>query len=143
MSDQKNIQVAMGQGEAYNERDFDKFASLVAPDFIFNEMPTGKVIKGLEEFRQIWDIWTTAFPDNIGEIKNAFTADRDMVVLELSWSGTHQGPLATPDKEIPPTGKRFENGAACQLVTVMNGKVTKINHYFDILTILTQLGVIE
>ncbi|MGI9553569.1 MAG: ester cyclase [Thermodesulfobacteriota bacterium] len=140
MTDQEILAVAKGQVEAYNERDFDKFASLVSADLIFNEMPTGRVIKGIDEFRLIWNVWTTAFPDNYGDILNAFTTD-NIAVLELAWSGTHNGPLLTPEKEFPPTGNEFSNGLACQIVYVNEGKVTKINHYFDILSIMRQLNI--
>jgi len=134
------LEIAKGQLEAYNDRNFDRFASLVSPDFIFNEMPTGRVINGIEEFRLIWDTWTSAFPDNHGEILNSFTAG-NKVVIEISWRGTHKGLLVTPEKEFPPTGKIFSNGSACQIVDVQDVKVTQINHYFDILTIMTQLGL--
>ncbi len=133
--------IAKGQLEAYNDRDFNKFVSLVTPDFVFNEMPTGRVINGTEEFRLIWDTWTTAFPDNHGQILNTFSAG-NKVVIELSWSGTHKGPLVTPDKEFPATGNKFSKGSACQIIDVENGKVTQINHYFDILTIMNQLGLV-
>ena len=142
MTDQEILAVARGQVEAYNDRDFNRFTELVTEDFIFNEMPTGRVVKGIGEFRLIWDVWTTAFPDNRGEILNAFNAADNRAVLELSWSGTHNGPLVTPEKEIPPTGNKFSNGMACQIVEVKDGRVTKINHYFDILTVMNQLGVI-
>lgn len=141
MTDQEILYVAKGQVEAYNDRDFNKFRELVADDFIFNEMPTGRIISGIDEFKMIWNIWTTAFPDNHGEIQNAFNAAGDRVVIEISWSGTHNGPLVTPETEIPPTGNKFDNGLACQIVDVQEGKVVKINHYFDILTIMKQLGV--
>jgi len=45
-------------------------------------------------------------------------------------------------KEFTPTGKKFSNGTACQIIEVQNGKVTQINHYFDILTIMNQLGLV-
>lgn len=139
MTDQANIVAAKGQVEAYNERDFDKFKKLVSPDLIFNEMPTGRVVRGIDEFQLIWDVWTTAFPDNQGALLNS-VGFGDKEILELSWSGTHNGPLVTPEIEIPPTGNKFSNVPACQVVDVHEGKVTKINHYFDILSIMHQYG---
>ena len=83
--------------------------------------------------------WATAFPDSQGEISNTIHSD-NMVVLEVTWRGTHTGPLQTPKGTIPPTGKRIEF-RACQVHTITNGKIQTTRHYFDMATLLQQLGV--
>ena len=61
------------------------------------------------------------------------------VTLEITWRGTHNGPLQTPTRR--PAGERQEDGIrACQVVDVADGKVQAVRHYFDMATLLQQLG---
>jgi predicted ester cyclase len=61
-------------------------------------------------------------------------------VLELTWKGTHQGPLQTPQGSIAATGKRIEV-RACAVVQIAGEKARSQRHYFDMATLLQQLGV--
>ncbi|WP_426533798.1 ester cyclase [Bradyrhizobium sp. McL0615] len=60
-------------------------------------------------------------------------------VLELLWKGVHTGPLQTPTGTIPASNKPIEM-PACQVVRVEGDKVKSASHYFDMLTMLTQIG---
>lgn len=77
-------------------------------------------------------------PDVNGTVTNSF-ASRDTVTLEVSWTGTHTGPLETPDGTIPPSGKSQTTPAAWVLECA-GGKVGNSRHYFDIVTLLTEIG---
>ena len=66
-------------------------------------------------------------------------ASGDTAVLELVWKGVHTGPLQTPTGAIPASNKRIEV-PACQVVQVEGGKIKSVSHYFDMLTLLTQIG---
>jgi hypothetical protein len=77
--------------------------------------------------------------DSKASLTNAVQAG-DTVVLEMTWRGTHTGTLKTPTGDIPGTGKKIEVQAA-QIVEVADGKVKSTRHYFDMGTIMEQLGV--
>jgi predicted ester cyclase len=62
------------------------------------------------------------------------------VVLELTWKGTHQGPLQTPNGAIAATGQRIEV-RACAIVEIAGEKARAQRHYFDMATLFQQLGV--
>ena len=64
----------------------------------------------------------------------------DTVVLELTWRGTHKGPLQTPTGQIAATGKPIEI-EACQVYRIADGKPQSMRQYFDMATMLQQLGV--
>ena len=66
-------------------------------------------------------------------------ASGDNAVLELVWKGVHTGPLQTPTGTIPPSNKPIEM-PACQVVQVEGDKIKSASHYFDMLTMLTQIG---
>jgi len=63
----------------------------------------------------------------------------DTVVLEVTWKGTQNGPLETPGGIIPPSGKQWTVQAA-QVIKIQNGKIKEFRQYFDLLTLLQQIG---
>ena len=84
-------------------------------------------------------LWTLAFPDLKGTVKNAIVQD-DMVMVEILWEGTHLGLLKGSFGEIPPTGKKGVVNAV-ELFQFKGGKIVELRHYFDLMTILNQIGV--
>ena len=83
--------------------------------------------------------WATAFPESRATFHNAYVIG-NTVVLELTWNGTHTGPMMTPNGEVPATGKNISM-RACQVVEIKDGKASSMVQYFDINTMLAQLGV--
>jgi len=63
----------------------------------------------------------------------------DTAALEVTWKGTHTGPLTTAEGTIPASGKRQETPAAI-LYTFEGDKIKERRHYFDSLTLLKQIG---
>jgi predicted ester cyclase len=86
-----------------------------------------------------WKGWATAFPDS----KATFDASHvsgNTVILEVTWRGTHTGPLESPTGDIPATGKTIEM-RACQVVDAAGGRARSIRQYLDMATMMTQLGL--
>lgn len=123
----------------YNNKDWNAAKASMAPEYVYDEIATHRRTQGPDASLEIWRGWATAFPDSKGEIHNTLQSG-DTLVLELTWRGTHTGPLQTPRGTIPPTGKRIEL-RACQINTVANGKVQSTRHYFDLGSLLQQLGL--
>ena len=69
-------------------------------------------------------------------------ASGDIAILEVVWKGNHTGPLQMPTGAIPASNKRIEI-QACQVVKVEGGKVQSFTHYFDMVTLLTQIGAFK
>ena len=61
-------------------------------------------------------------------------------MLELTWKGTHKGPLQTPKGPIAPTGKSIEVRAA-NVFEIAGDKASLQRQYFDMATLLQQIGV--
>jgi steroid delta-isomerase-like uncharacterized protein len=125
--------------DVFDHGDWDAFRNELTPDCVYQQFATGEEARGIEDNLRIARAWHDAFPDVNGEITNAFQSG-DQAVLQIVWSGTHTGALVGPGGTIPPTGKKA-NVPACQVVTVRDGKIARTDHYFDVLTLLTQLGV--
>ena len=79
-----------------------------------------------------------AMPDARGNVKNALSSGNS-VALEVVWEGTHTGPLMTPGGTIPPSGKH-QTTPGVLVCEVEGGKIRTSRNYFDILTLLQQIG---
>jgi steroid delta-isomerase-like uncharacterized protein len=126
--------------EAYNTKDWDRARAAITSDFVYEEMGTGRKLTGADATLEAWRGWAQAFPDSVGTYRASHVSDDGTVVLEVTWSGTHRGPLDTPNGPIAPTGNRIEV-PACMVVEVAGEKARAQRHYFDMVTLLRQLGV--
>ena len=140
LSPQTLITAAKALVEAYNDKDWARASSSITEDFVYDEVPSGRQAIGKSATLDLWKSWAAAFPDSKGEFHNAHVAERGTVVLELTWTGIHRGPLPTPGGTIAPTGKPIEV-RACMVVEVGEEKARSQRHYFDMATLFQQLGV--
>jgi ketosteroid isomerase-like protein len=81
-----------------------------------------------------------AFPDTSFEIEKLEVGNTAIDVGYLV--GTHTGPLATPEGEIPPTGRSVRI-RECDMVTVTDGVATSHRFFYDQLEFLIQLGLVD
>jgi steroid delta-isomerase-like uncharacterized protein len=133
------IAVVRDNIEAFNQGDKERFRAQLAPDAVYREYATGREVHGAGEVTDVAFAWRDAFPDARGEITNVF-ASGDQVTLQITWTGTQTGALVSPSGTIPPTGKQVSIPAV-EVITIRDGKPAATDHYFDLLTMLVQLGV--
>jgi steroid delta-isomerase-like uncharacterized protein len=126
--------------QAYNDKNWDQVKASITPDFVYDEVATGRKVTGIDATVDAWKGWAQAFPDSKGTFHGAHVAQDGTVVLELTWKGTHQGQLQTPKGPIAATGKRIEV-RACAIVEIAGEKSRAQRHYFDMATLLQQIGV--
>jgi steroid delta-isomerase-like uncharacterized protein len=139
---EESISAARAFTERYNAGDWDGMRDVIAPDAVYDEVGTGRRIEGADAILEVNKAWKAALPDSQGTIEDALSCD-DRVVLRITWSGTQSGPLPLPTGgEIPPSNRQI-NVPACQIVRVADGKVVEAIHYFDMLTLLEQIGAME
>lgn len=134
-----NADVAKASVNAYNEKNWEKVHTSLAPDCVYDEVATNRKTRGVNDTIALWQGWAKALPDSRATFENQFVMD-NTVVLELTWRGTHRGPLPTPRGEIAPTGKTIEL-RACQVIEVSGERAKTIRQYFDMTSLLQQLGV--
>ena len=137
MSHKSMINVAKSVVSAYSDKDWNALLSTVLPDIIYEEVPTRRNMRGSKNFMSCMQEWAASFPDSKGAIRNAYAVG-DNVILELTWRGTHTGPLESPGGTIYPTGKKVEI-PGCMVIEVMEDKVKTITHYFDLATMMKQM----
>jgi steroid delta-isomerase-like uncharacterized protein len=124
---------------AYNEKNWEAAKEALAPDAVYDEIATGRRLQGHNAILPAWKEWAIAFPDSRATFDGA-TAGGDTVTLELRWRGTHNGPLNLPTGKVDSTGKTIDM-RACQVIELASGKTRSIHHYFDMATMLRQLGI--
>lgn len=132
------VDVAKAQVIAYNDKNWDAARASLAPRVVYDEVGTQRRIEGVDEVISAWRGWATAIPDSRATFDAAHTSG-EIAVLELTWRGTHNGALQMPGGAIAATGKKIEI-RACQVVEVAGDKVKSIRHYFDMATLLQQIG---
>ena len=101
-------------------------------------VPTGDVYDGEEQVREYFATTREAFPDQRNELVRMHHAD-DAVIVEFDLKGTHEGEL----RGIPPTGKEF----TCRTLAIFEFEpdgegIVCERVYFDVLTIMAQLGLL-
>ncbi len=137
---QSLIDAAKAPTIAYNKKNWDAVRAVVTPGFVYDEVASQRKVRGINDVLTVWQGWARAIPDSKATFRDALVSD-NTVVLEVTWRGTHTGPLqTTAGTEIAPTGKKIEI-RACQVVKVANGKARAMRQYFDMATLMQQLGV--
>ncbi len=111
----------------------------VTPDIKYEEYATNRKIQGVDNLLNLFKEWAVAFPDSHATFRNEYVSG-NTVILELTWHGTHSGNLKTPKGNLPPTGKKIEL-PACQVIETMAERAKVVRQYFDLGTLLQQLGV--
>ena len=135
---QQLIDAAKAPILAFNKKDWDAVRASISPDFVYDEVATSRKVQGVDQVIPLWQGWATAFPDAKATFQRELVCG-NTVVLEQTWQGTHKGPLQTPGGSIPATGNRIDV-RACMTVEVVGDKAKMQRHYFDMGTILQQIG---
>ena len=126
--------------DSFNNRDWDRWNSLHAPNSVYTEVATGRKLTGYAESLEMMKGWITAFPDVKGTITNSLQQD-DTVILEVTWTGTHDGVLTGPSGSFSASGKHVTTPAV-QVVRCSNDLIVETRQYFDMLGMLIQIGAI-
>ncbi len=135
------IETAKSATIAYNDKKWDKVKAVFAENGIYDEKATSRRMQGVGKIIEVWQGWAKAIPDS----KATFVAEYasgDTAIIEVVWKGAHTGALQTPTGTIPPSNKRIDV-PACQVIKVEGGKVKSFTHYFDMVTLLTQIGALK
>jgi steroid delta-isomerase-like uncharacterized protein len=135
------IAIAKAAVTAYNEKDWNKTRDMLAADAVYDEKATNRRLEGAGQIIEALQGWANAFPDSKATFICEFAID-DTAVLELVWKGVHTGPLLTPTGAIPASNKPMEV-PACEVFRIEGEKIRSLSHYFDMLTLLKQVGAMQ
>ena len=139
MSTERNIDIARIFHEAWNDPDPERGAAVIADDCQFVDVPRSERLIGPDGYRRDYYRWRKAFPDGHVEIINVLAAGDD-VVVEFVNQGTNSGPISTTQGDFPPTNRCIKV-PYCSVMRIQDGKVVSGRDYYDVCTILRQLGL--
>jgi steroid delta-isomerase-like uncharacterized protein len=132
------VKIAREQVDAFNNGDWERVQAGLADDARYHELATQRKVEGPQQIVELFTGWKTAFPDAAGTVTSS-VGSGNRAVLEVTWKGTHSGPLETAEGTIPASGKRQETPAAI-VFTFEGGKIKESRQYFDLMTLLKQIG---
>jgi steroid delta-isomerase-like uncharacterized protein len=140
-SNQSKTNISWAFTEAWNTHDLEKLVGMFHPNGTFRTPANDSALSGAA-LRSYFESILGAMPDmtceNVGEVANGANMLAGQVVVNGTWTKPFSaGPLAG----MNPTGKSARFMAA-NFLTVHEGKITECTHYYDRMTLLTQLGVI-
>jgi steroid delta-isomerase-like uncharacterized protein len=139
LSRQQLVDAAMAPILAFNDKDWDAVRSAMPSGVIYDEVGTGRRAEGADQVISMWQSWAEAFPDARATLDNSLVCDNS-VVLEVTWRGTHQGPVNTSSGPIDATDNPIDI-RACFVVEMSGDQIRRERHYFDMGTMLQQLGI--
>src|ERR1700719_3037874 len=97
------------------------------------------MVQGLPAFLEYLVGFKRAMPDAHAVVSRMYESG-DTIIVEGRLLGTHAGPMAGPDGDIPPSGRSIDVAFAdfCQ---IQQGRIVAYHTYYDQVSLLTQLGL--
>ncbi len=144
MAAQEHVALARSLFDLYNNRQsdsawLDKSIAAFAADAEDVDVPSGATLQGPDGHKRIALFFAENFPDIRIELTNAF-ATEDQVTLEGAWRWNDTGPLHLPSGALPATGRSGEL-RFCSISQIRKGKIASHHVYYDMLTMMEQLGL--
>jgi steroid delta-isomerase-like uncharacterized protein len=132
------VKLAREQINAFNKGDWELLRGLLVSDARYKEFGTERKVEGPEKIIELFKGWKQAFPDGAGTVTSAI-ASGDKAAIEVTWKGTHTGPLTTAEGTIPASGKAMDTPGAV-FYDFEGSKIKSMHQYFDSQTLLKQIG---
>ena len=124
--------------ESINTRSKQDFLDLHL-EYVTLYDPTLGSVSGHSGLEKMWTGLFGMFPDyQIRKIRS-FGQD-EWVCLEVEETGTMKGPIHAGSREVKPTGKSFKLPSSI-ICRVDGGRIGEVRIYFDVLGLMTQLGL--
>jgi len=131
----KAADIAREYMETWNRRDWDHYRSMMHADYYYMG-GDGVKSQGADAGIGVAQMFATAFPDGVIDIQRVIDAG-DKAIVEFIGRGKHDGDLMG----VAPTGRQVSI-PVCDVLEIRDGKIAGEHEYIDIMTIMTQLGVV-
>jgi len=123
----------------FNDRDWSRAPEIYSPD-VESTAPGVGTLTGIDPFIGFAKGFIVALPDARLEV-DTVSEDRNRVVCEGSFTGTHTGPLMTAQGEVPPSGRKLKLPYA-DVFEIEAGRIARHRTYYDQMDFAQQLGLI-
>lgn len=119
---------------AWSSHDMDRVTALFTDDCTYEDVTLGVVNRGKEELRQFGNGFLAAMPD-VKFPLHSKVVGQDRAALEWTMTGTQTGALG----DLPATGKSCTVRGS-SVLEVRDGRFSRCSDYWDMMTLLKQLG---
>jgi predicted ester cyclase len=130
--------LAAKYNHAFNAHDESALRSLIAPNARFSA-PGDVRLEGKDAVIGYTNSWMKALPDAKIIVTHEIVSG-PWVVQEFTFEGTHKAPLTGPMGTIQATNRKV-SGQCVSISRYENDLVVETRLYFDVVQLLTQLGV--
>lgn len=124
---------------AVASRDPATWAAMFTHDATYAFPDAPEPVKGREALEAMAAMFFTAFPDMACEVRTVIQQG-DIAVLESANKGTFAGPMATPEGEVPPTGRSFISPFVAVCEVTDTGLIAAGREYYDTAALAAQIG---
>ncbi len=131
---EENKALARYSWEVVSQRNPDLLEEVYAADVVWHEPELD--VQGLEEAKQFFSKYLTAFPDFNATVEDAI-AEGDKAVTRWTIRGTHQGEV---EDFGPPAGRQIEM-EGITIHRIEDGKIVEEWERYDNLGVMQQLGL--
>lgn len=135
LTEAEALQLVLDHEALENNHDLDGLMTTLTEDCVYDVVPIQQEYHGQEEARDYYAAIFEAFPDFHLDGK-PIAVTKDCVIWEGTVSGTFKGSFMG----FKGTGKRFE-ARSITVFPIQNGKLDGERIYFDLATVMAQLGV--
>ena len=144
MTTQEHVALARSLFDLYNHRQsdpawLDKCMAAFAADAELIDIPSGATLHGPEGYMRLGLFFVENFPDQRVELTDVF-ATEDRVTVECIWRWNDTGPLYLPAGALP-SRRRSGELPGCFVFQIREGKIASVHSYYDMLTLMEQLGL--
>lgn len=126
--------------EAFNRHDADAVAAFFSDNAVAPDPAYPEPLRGKEAIRKDMADFFVTFPD-IETRATESVASGDTVATEWQMTGTHKGPLNTPDGPVEATGRPVRINVATFARLNEQGLITEHRRYYDLAGLIQQLGL--
>jgi predicted ester cyclase len=126
--------------DALDRGDTAGYAAHYTPDGVSHDPMSPEPAKGREAITAGAAALVRAFPDLQCTVRSVI-ADGERIAAEVTFAGTNDGPLETPDGDLPPTGRPASLDLFVRLDCTPDGLVAESRGYCDVAALMTQLGL--
>ncbi|MDP2041709.1 ester cyclase [Algoriphagus sp.] len=129
--------------DAFNQHDVGAIAEAYDRDATSYDPQYENPLRGRDAIVKDMADFIRAFPDVQGKITSPVLVSENAAAFEMEVTGTHNGPLVSPNGDIPPTHKTVSFKVGRFVYLTPEGKFKSCNRYYDMLSIMAQLGLMH
>jgi predicted ester cyclase len=126
----------------FNRQDAAATAEVYAENAVIHDPQHPEPIRGRAAVRRDYEALFGAFPDIRTSVIRVLIDGRH-IAYHMILRGTHDGPLAVPSGELPPTAREIELPAAVFAEADDRGRYVVVQRFYDVAALLQQVSAIE